>query len=53
MITSQFGHRIHPIYKTSSYHSGTDIAAPTGANIYVAQDGVVYLADWNGGYSSA
>lgn len=51
-ITSQFGYRIHPIYKVPSGHSGTDIGAPTGANIYAAQSGVVLLSAVNGGYGN-
>lgn len=51
-ITSQFGYRIHPVYKVPSGHSGTDIAAPTGAKIYAAQSGRVLLAARNGGYGN-
>lgn len=51
-ITSQFGYRIHPIYKVPLGHSGTDIGAPTGANIYAAQAGVVLLSAVNGGYGN-
>ena len=29
-ITSQFGWRYHPIYKTQKYHSGVDIGASYG-----------------------
>lgn len=51
-ITSQFGYRIHPVYKVPSGHSGTDIGAPTGANIYAAQSGRVLMAARNGGYGN-
>lgn len=51
-ITSEFGYRIHPVYKVPLGHSGTDIGAPTGANIYAAQSGVVLLSGVNGGYGN-
>ena len=49
-ITSYFGPRIHPIYKTQSYHSGIDIGAPTGSSIVAANDGKVIVSGWKGGY---
>ena len=49
-ITSQYGYRIHPVYKTKKFHSGIDIGAGYGLNIVAAADGVVTLAATNGGY---
>lgn len=51
-ITSPFGWRVHPIWGTSRFHSGLDIAVPAGTNVMAAQDGEVILANsgWNGGY---
>lgn len=49
-ITSPFGNRLHPVYKTYKMHTGIDIAAPSGANIVAALDGTVIYADWFGGY---
>ena len=48
-ITSPYGYRTHPIYKTTLFHSGVDIAGPSsgdifGDNIYAALDGVVTVA---------
>lgn len=53
-ITSQFGYRTDPISGETSYHSGTDIAAPEGSPILAAADGTVAIANaldsWGGGY---
>ena len=49
-ISSEFGYRIHPVYKTKKYHSGMDMAAPGGSPILAAADGTVKFAGWNGGY---
>ena len=53
-ITSRFGYRTDPISGETSYHSGTDIAAPEGSPILAAADGTVTIANaldsWGGGY---
>ncbi len=49
-ITSQYGERIHPVYKTRKFHSGIDIGAGYGLDIVAAADGKVTLATTNGGY---
>ena len=49
-ITSKYGYRIHPVYKTKKFHSGIDIGAGYGVNIVASADGVVTLATTNGGY---
>jgi murein DD-endopeptidase MepM/ murein hydrolase activator NlpD len=51
-ITSDFGMRLHPIFKSYRKHPGIDFAAKTGAPIYAAADGVVTLAQHNGGYGN-
>ncbi len=51
-ISSPYGYRIHPIYKTRKFHSGVDLAAPGGTNILAAADGTVKMAGWNGGYGN-
>ena len=40
-VTSEFGYRTHPIYGTNGLHSGKDIAAAEGTNIYCVLDGRV------------
>jgi murein DD-endopeptidase MepM/ murein hydrolase activator NlpD len=49
-ITSEFGMRLHPIFKRYRKHPGVDFAAKAGAPIYAAADGIVKLAKYNGGY---
>lgn len=53
-ITSGFGERVDPISGESSFHTGTDIAAPEGTPILAAANGMVTLANgtdpWGGGY---
>lgn len=51
-ISSPYGWRLHPIYKTNKYHSGVDLAAPGGSNILAAESGTVKFAGWNGGYGN-
>jgi murein DD-endopeptidase MepM/ murein hydrolase activator NlpD len=49
-ISSNFNmKRLHPIYKTTRPHRGTEYAAPTGTPVYAAGDGRVLKA----GYSRA
>lgn len=51
-ITSAFGWRTHPIFKTKEFHSGVDIggAGIVNKNIVAADSGTIILADWLGGY---
>ena len=51
-ISSSFGYRIHPIFKTWKLHTGTDIGASYGANIVAAAEGKVIMSQWYGGYGN-
>lgn len=44
-VTSGFGWRTHPIYKTMQFHPGMDFSAEQGTPIYATGDGVVERAD--------
>ena len=47
-ITSYFGYRNAPTQGASTYHSGIDIAAPTGANIIAVTSGTVTYTGFYG-----
>lgn len=49
-ITSPFGYRVHPIFKTRIFHSGVDIGGPSGGAIHASNDGRVIFTGWYGGY---
>lgn len=51
-ISSLFGYRRHPIYKTTKFHSGVDYAAPKGTAIYAAGAGTVEMARYVNGYGN-
>lgn len=51
-LTSSFGWRTHPITGRRTLHKGIDIAAPMGAPIMAAADGVVSDRGWDEGYGN-
>ena len=51
-ITSQFGMRLHPIYKRWTLHDGTDFGAACGTPIRAAAGGTVIAAYYNAGYGN-
>ena len=51
-LTSKFGWREHPIFKTRKFHYGLDLAAPIGTPVRAAADGFVAMAGVNGNYGN-
>lgn len=51
-VTSEYGYRIHPVYRTRRLHSGMDIGAPGGTPIASANNGVVIFVGRQGGYGN-
>lgn len=51
-ITSEFGPRPHPLYGYMSFHRGTDIACPTGTEVYAANGGKVIVAGRHGQFGN-
>lgn len=51
-ITSLYGNRFHPIFKTNKFHAGIDIGAPLGTPITAAKSGIVIYSGWQGGYGN-
>lgn len=49
-ITSSFGTRTHPVFKTKTTHTGVDIAAPKGTAINAANAGEILFTGWLRGY---
>jgi murein DD-endopeptidase MepM/ murein hydrolase activator NlpD len=48
--TSDFGWRLHPIYREVRFHAGIDIGGGYGSPVYAAADGVVIYAGPARGY---
>ena len=50
-LSSPYGYRVHPVYGTWKFHSGVDLAGPSGTPIVATRDGTVTMAKtgWNGG----
>jgi murein DD-endopeptidase MepM/ murein hydrolase activator NlpD len=49
-ITSPYGSRIHPVFKTKMTHSGIDIDGDKGDTVRAAADGEVLYTGWLRGY---
>jgi murein DD-endopeptidase MepM/ murein hydrolase activator NlpD len=44
-LSSGFGQRIDPVYKTIKFHPGLDFSAPQGTPIYATADGTAEIAE--------
>ncbi|HEX7154021.1 MAG TPA: M23 family metallopeptidase [Thermoanaerobaculia bacterium] len=44
VLTSPFGNRVSPFTRSTDFHKGLDLSAPTGTAIFAAADGVVTFA---------
>lgn len=51
-ITSKYGNRVHPIFHTTKFHSGLDIAASSGSTIVAADSGTVAVATYSSSYGN-
>ena len=51
-VSSGFGMRLHPLFRTWRAHEGIDYAAPTGTRVRAVGDAVVEFAGWKGGYGN-
>jgi murein DD-endopeptidase MepM/ murein hydrolase activator NlpD len=51
-VTSRFGSRVSPVSGKNAPHRGVDLAAPQGAPVYAARDGVVSFAGENAVYGN-
>ncbi|MDL2298409.1 peptidoglycan DD-metalloendopeptidase family protein [Synergistaceae bacterium OttesenSCG-928-D05] len=49
-ITSTFGTRVHPVFKTKTTHTGVDISAPHGTAVNAADAGEILYTGWLKGY---
>lgn len=52
-LSSGFGTRFDPFNGRLARHTGQDFAAPTGGNVFAANDGVVKDTGWQSGYGKA
>ncbi|MBM3422254.1 MAG: M23 family metallopeptidase [Chlorobi bacterium] len=49
-ITSEYGMRMHPVYKRVIFHQGIDLAAAEGTRVHSTGDGVVSFSGYERGY---
>jgi murein DD-endopeptidase MepM/ murein hydrolase activator NlpD len=50
VVTSPFGHRVHPISGSYRFHSGLDLLADPAQPVRAADDGMVVFSAWNGAH---
>lgn len=51
-LTSPFGPRMHPIKKVLKFHTGIDLSAASGTDIYPVAGGVVVKTGYSDGYGN-
>jgi len=51
-VSSKFGYRTHPVYKTKKFHGGVDLAAPKNTSVYSVKPGVVIQSGFVRGYGN-
>lgn len=51
-VSSGFGMRLHPLFRTWRAHEGIDYAAPTGTRVRAVGDAIVEFAGMKGGYGN-
>ena len=51
-VSSKFGYRTHPVYKTKKFHGGIDLAAPKNTPVYSVKAGVVIHSGFVRGYGN-
>ncbi len=51
-VASDFGRRLHPVYRYYRKHEGLDIGNRKGDPIYASGSGTVTMAEWHSGYGN-
>tara|TARA_B110001450_G_scaffold147722_1_gene138118 strand:+ start:2569 stop:3303 length:735 start_codon:yes stop_codon:yes gene_type:complete len=51
-ISSKFGNRTHPVYKTNKFHAGIDLAAAVNTPVYSIKSGVIIQSGFVRGYGN-
>ena len=51
-VSSGFGMRLHPIFRTMRAHNGVDYPAPIGTPVRTVGDGTVEFAGWQNGFGN-
>ncbi len=51
-ITSKFGYRVHPIFGSTKYHYGVDVAANSGSTLSAIASGTVSIAEYSSSYGN-